>query len=191
MATAQLLAKQPELIRHSVLDAALQFVIEEGPHAVTLDAVALRAQVSQEDLQHHFGSRQALLDTLFDCLFQDFEGQLQEAIEAEENLPGRQARAYVRLTFNGTGDTPTQRALMLLGLSWPPYAARWREACAAALQGDGSERDSANRRLLCRLAADGLWCSQVFECYALDETRQAEVRDLLLSLCSEESPQAA
>ncbi|WP_175541805.1 TetR/AcrR family transcriptional regulator [Polaromonas sp. YR568] len=191
MPTAHLLAKQPELVRHSVLDAALQFVIEEGPQAVTLAAVAVRAQVSPEDLQGHFSSRQALLDTLFDCLFQDFEGQLQEAIEAEEDLPGGQARAYVRLTFNGMGDTPTQRALMLLGLNWPPYAARWREACAAALVGDGSGRDSANRRLLCRLAADGLWCSQVFGCYALDETRQAEMLELLLSLCSEESPLAA
>ena len=74
--------KQPELVRQKLLDVALQIVVAEGPHAVTLDAVAKRAHVTKGGLQHHFPSKQALLDTLFDALFKDFEAQLQQAINS-------------------------------------------------------------------------------------------------------------
>lgn len=178
--------KQPELVRQKLLDVALQIVVAEGPHAVTLDAVAKRAHVTKGGLQHHFPSKQALLDTLFDELFEAFERQLQQALEAEEDTPGRQARAYVRTAFASEGDVATQRAVIALGLNWPPYAARWKEVCAAALQADGADPGSANRRLMCRLAADGLWSAQIFDSYALDATRRAELLSLLLNLCNEE-----
>lgn len=165
----------------------MQLLVEEGPQAVTLDAVSQRAKVSKGGLQHHFPSKQDLLDTLFDCLFQDFEGQLHDAVEAEPDTPGRHARAYIRLVFDMPNDAPSQRALLLLGLNSPVYAARWRATCEAALLADGSDRTSANRRLLCRLAVDGLWCAQIFDSYRLDEARQTDLRNLLLDFCHQDA----
>ncbi|RYX98095.1 MAG: TetR/AcrR family transcriptional regulator [Comamonadaceae bacterium] len=183
MSLAHRRQKRPDLIRHNLLDAALQIVVEEGPQAVTLDAVARRADVTKGGLQHHFPNKQALLDTLFDCLFHDFEGDLQKAIEAEPDTPGRHARAYIRLAFASHADTPSQRALLLLGLSWPPYAQRWRESCAKALLADGADPETADRLLLCRIAADGLWTSQITGSYALDEQRRDNLLQMLLRLC--------
>jgi AcrR family transcriptional regulator len=186
MSLANRRPKQPELVRQQLLDVTLQIVATEGAHAVTLDAVARRAQVTKGGLQHHFPSKQALLDTLFDTLFHDFEAQLQEAVAAEEDTPGRHARAYIKTVFDSAGDVARHRAVLSLGLSWAPYSARWRDACAAALQADGGDRGNANRLLLCRLAADGLWSAQMFDIYALDTTRRTELLALLLQLCDEE-----
>ena len=179
-------SKQPDLVRHNLLQAAMQLVVDEGVHAVTLDAVSQLADVTKGGLQHHFKNKQALLDTLFDCLFHDFEGQLQDAVDAEPDVPGRHARAYMRVVFDSAHDAPAQRALLLLGLSWPPYAARWRDVCASALAADGPHRDSADRRFLCRLAADGLWLSQISGSHELDEERRSSLLNLLLNWCGEE-----
>lgn len=180
--------KQPDVVRQKLLDVALQIVVTDGPHAVTLDAVAQRANVTKGGLQHHFRSKRALLDTLFDSLFQDFENQLQEAVAFEADTPGRHARAYIRTAFDSVSDLAAQRAVIALGLSWAPYAARWKEICARALEADGDDRGSANRRLVCRLAADGLWSAQIFDSYGLDTARRAELMALLLQLCDEGRP---
>ena len=56
--------KQPELIRSQLLLVVRDILVQEGPHAVTLDAVSRRANVTKGGLQHHFRSKQALLQAL-------------------------------------------------------------------------------------------------------------------------------
>ena len=48
--------------RDRVLDAYETLLIEAGPGAATLDAVAAAAQVSKGGLLYHFPHRQALVD---------------------------------------------------------------------------------------------------------------------------------
>ncbi|MGF6775140.1 TetR/AcrR family transcriptional regulator [Paraburkholderia sp. GAS334] len=178
--------KQPELVRKELLDVTLQILVDEGPHAVTLDAVSKRAGVTKGGLQHHFRSKQALLDALCDQLFEEFHQRYELALLAEPDGPGRHARAYVRLSFDSGNDheqVRTQRAIALLALTWPPCRERWSAVVTAAIAADGVDEDLANRLLLCRLAADGFWYSQMLDSYPIGNKRKAALLDALLDLC--------
>ena len=50
--------KQPQLIRGQLLAVVRSLLVEQGPHAVTLDAVAKQANVTKGGLQHHFRTKQ-------------------------------------------------------------------------------------------------------------------------------------
>lgn len=58
----------PEESRAAALEAARQILIESGPQAVTLKAVAARVDRTHANLLHHFGSaaglQQALIETM-------------------------------------------------------------------------------------------------------------------------------
>ncbi|BEP91663.1 TetR/AcrR family transcriptional regulator [Acidovorax sp. A79] len=178
--------KQPELIRSQLLAVVRELLVWEGPHAVTLDAVAQRAHVTKGGLQHHYRSKQALLDALSDQLFEEFEQCFAKALDQEEDTPGRHARAYIRTCFDSGSDSrqvETQRAIGLLALTSAPCRQRWHAAMAAALKADGDDPHTANVLLACRLAGDGFWFAQMLDVYALDQPRKAAILDILLSLC--------
>ncbi|WP_202907123.1 TetR/AcrR family transcriptional regulator [Acidovorax sp. SD340] len=125
--------KQPELIRSQLLGVVRELLVREGLHAVTLDAVAQRAGVTKGGLQHHYRSKQALLDALSDQLFEEFEQSFEKALKQEDDTPGRHARAYIRTCFDSGSDShqgETQRAIGLLALTSAPCRERgmrpWR-----------------------------------------------------------------
>jgi hypothetical protein len=76
----------------------------------------------------------------------------------------------------------------LLALVYPVYRARWAEAMVTAMGADGPPGDAADRRLRCRLAADGWWCAQLFESYPPDPARRDALMSTLLRLCGETAP---
>jgi AcrR family transcriptional regulator len=182
--------KQPELVRGQLLAVVRELLVAEGPHGVTLDAVSKRAGVTKGGLQHHFRSKQALLDALCDQLFDEFTARYAEALSAEQaGVPGRHARAYIRTSFdsdNASNRVETQRAIALLALNSPACRERWNAAMQDALAADELEAPgAADRLLICRLAADGFWFAQMLDVYALDATRKAVLLDMLLGLCNE------
>src|SRR3954466_3467379 len=56
--------RSPEESRRVILDAAAALLIEGGPHAVQVRAVAQRVGMTDAGVAHHFGSRDALLVAL-------------------------------------------------------------------------------------------------------------------------------
>jgi AcrR family transcriptional regulator len=188
MALAHRRHKQPELVRKELLVVTLQILVDEGLDAVTLDAVSKRAGVTKGGLQHHFRNKQALLDALCDQLFAGFHERYELALLAEPDGPSRHARAYVRLAFDTGNDheqVRTQRAIGLLALNWPPCRDRWSAVVTAAITAAGVSDETANRLLLCRLAADGFWYSQMLDSYPIGNERKAALLAALLDLCGE------
>src|SRR3954465_13327500 len=53
--------RPPEESRRVILEAAATLLIEGGPHAVQVRAVAERVGMTDAGVAHHFGSRDALL----------------------------------------------------------------------------------------------------------------------------------
>ena len=152
--------KQPELLRARILEAAQGVLLDEGLAAVTHDRVLARSGISKGGLQHHFRTKQLLLDALFDQLFSGFVEQFEAALRDEPDGPARCMRAYVKASrANALDVAHTGRATVLLALGDASYQARWlrflHEACAA-------DTLDAGTLLACRLAADGLWYSLVF-----------------------------
>lgn len=186
MSIAHQRQKQPELVRSQLLGVVRELLVAEGPHAVTLDAVSRRAGVTKGGLQHHFRSKQSLLEALSDQLFAEFESRYALALAAEPEGAIRHARAYVRTCFDrdmACNQGETQRAIALLALNLPSCRSRWHARMQQALAADGADPVAADRLLICRLAADGFWFSQMLDVYALDESRQANLQATLLGLC--------
>jgi len=178
--------KQPQLIRGQLLAVVRSLLVEQGPHAVTLDAVAKQANVTKGGLQHHFPSKQALLEALSDQLFEEFECSFAKALSQEAPAPARHARAYIRTCFDhspGGHTVETQRAIGLLALTLPQCRERWHAAMETALAADGNDPETANRLLLCRLAGDGFWFAQMLDVYHLDADRKQVILKMLLALC--------
>ena len=51
------------------------------------------------------------------------------------------------------------------------------------LAADAETPGAADRLLVCRMAADGFWFSQMLDVYALDDAHRARILALLLQLC--------
>ncbi|EIE98225.1 TetR/AcrR family transcriptional regulator [Saccharomonospora glauca] len=95
--------------RELVLDAYESLLIEQGPTAVTLDAVAARAKVSKGGLLYHFGSKEALLDGLLDRVLRLTAAD----IECARTAPEGAVRYYLLSSVSDASmDNPAHRATM-------------------------------------------------------------------------------
>lgn len=153
--TAQNRPKQPDQLRARILEATQAVLLDDGPAAVTLERVLARTDISKGGLQHHFRSKQLLLDALFEHLFNAFVAQYEACLADEPPGPARHIRAYVRASCAQSPETRRDgRAAVMLALGEARYQARWAELMERVGAADTLDRGTA---LACRLAADGLW----------------------------------
>lgn len=102
MNTAMSLAKRrlsPEASRSAALEAARELLIEAGPQAVTLKAVAARMGRTHANLLHHFGSAAGLQKALAQTMADRITGEIGKAVlkaRAGEGSP----RDVVDMTFD-------------------------------------------------------------------------------------------
>jgi len=92
----------PEAARDAALEAARALLVESGPGAVTLKAVAARIGRTHANLLHHFGSaeglQKALIARMADGIVETF-GAAVLRVRAGEQDP----RAVVEMTFDAFG----------------------------------------------------------------------------------------
>lgn len=170
--------KQPDVLRPQLLQSAAQLALEAGLRAVTLDAVASRAGVSKGGLQHHFPSKQALLDALFDEAVDTFSQDVAAASEADPEPAGRAARAYIQATLHDAAQAATAsylHLLLALMLTDADTRERWLPRIAEITRPDPLPDAQAARLMICRLAADGLWLSDLLGNQSMPASLRAEV----------------
>jgi AcrR family transcriptional regulator len=175
--------KNPDEVRRRLIAAAESLAVELGVEAITMEAVAHRAEVSKGGLQHHFRSRQALLDALFAELWSRFQCRIESCIESDPEILGRSARAYLHATDELSvegADDEAWRALMIAMLRDANVRKRWSlQVRESTSLDDAADLDEAARLLICRLAADGLWLADLLGHYDVpDELRTEVVRRL-------------
>jgi len=89
----------PEASRSAALEAARDLLIEAGPQAVTLKAVAARMGRTHANLLHHFGSAAGLQKALAETMAERITGEIGAAVlkaRAGEGTP----RTVVDMTFD-------------------------------------------------------------------------------------------
>ena len=92
----------PEESRDAALDAARALLIEHGPQAVTLKAVAARIGRTHANLLHHFGSAAGLQKALIASMADVVVGQIgQAALRARAG--DQDPREVVEMTFDAFG----------------------------------------------------------------------------------------
>lgn len=92
----------PAESRDAALDAARALLVENGPQAVTLKAVAERVGRTHANLLHHFGSAEGLQTALIERMANAITGTIRDAVlRAREQRQG--LREVVDLTFDAFG----------------------------------------------------------------------------------------
>jgi AcrR family transcriptional regulator len=162
--------------RTALLDAAADVIRRDGAAALTLDAVAAQAGVSKGGVLYHFATKRALIDGLISRWLDDFAAQLEH---------GDFAAAYVGACDLSTAgpETAASEVGMLAGMLEEPEVlevarARYAEWMARILADVG---DPVNAWLV-RLAADGLWYSDLLGIAAPQGEDRRRLIERLLAL---------
>lgn len=180
MSEAHKREKQPELVRRSLLDHAARSAVEEGLASLTLQAVADAASVTKGGLLHHFPSKQALIE----AVFEDMLGRLDEEIErlmAEDSVEqGRFTRAYIDAFFQVTRDGPKSpwAALAISSMTDAGLRALWSDWMKDRLLRHAAT-DSHPAFKLARYAADGIWLANLTEADGIPSAELTGLHDQL------------
>jgi AcrR family transcriptional regulator len=157
--------KAPVQVRAQLLQAASDIATDHGVQAVTLDAVAERAGVTKGALQYHFANKQGLLDALFEQTLERFESQIEDRLAADRQDPrGANARAYLHTSIDETSpaaSTNVLRVLVAAMMTDPVIRERYSAPMRKWTRPDPLPLEQAARLMICRLAADGLWISDL------------------------------
>ena len=89
----------PEESRDAALEAARALLVEAGPQAVTLKAVAARIGKTHATLLHHFGSAYGLQQALIARMAGFITGTIREAVLRQRGLPDPNPQEVVDLVF--------------------------------------------------------------------------------------------
>src|SRR5262245_15478616 len=92
----------PEESRSAALDAACRILLERGPQAVTLKAVAAEVGRTHANLLHHFGSAAGLQAELARSMADRVNGKIAKAVERARQGEA-DARDIVDMTFDAFG----------------------------------------------------------------------------------------
>ncbi|GGO96760.1 TetR/AcrR family transcriptional regulator [Stakelama pacifica] len=92
----------PAESRLAALDAARELLIEDGPQAVTLKAVAARIGRTHANLLHHFGSAAGLQTALIETMAESITAKIGEAA-LKARTSHRDPREVIDLTFDAFG----------------------------------------------------------------------------------------
>lgn len=171
------MASQHTRIR--ILEAAGQIVLERGAAGLTLEAVAAAAELSKGGLLYHFGTKEELLMAMVDRLIEVTETRIQ-AHRTTDNEPGSWARGYIRacIVDDVPANDPAGRlgvALLAAGATRPDLTVSLRERQTTwrqRLHDDGIDPENAQ---IARLAADGLWISDIFGLPVLSDDERPRV----------------
>jgi AcrR family transcriptional regulator len=146
--------------RRKLLDAALETLTGQGLAATSVSAVAQRAQVSRGAAQHHFPTRDILIEATLDEFFQERTHALRESVaQLPAGIGGAPVSEVVTLVFGFYSNDPFSAALQvwagaavddsLRDIIVPAenrYSREVTQLAALALDADMSDRGT--RRLL-------------------------------------------
>ena len=173
--------------KRKLLEAASLVVKEKGVSALTLEAVAKQANVSKGGLLYHYPNKEALLKAMVVHLDENFERAIAKQIEQSE---GRITwlEAYVAMSFDPQHSQIAESAGMLAAIAndlslLEPLAERYQ---VLQQQLEASDLDSGLANII-RLAADGLWFTELFKLSPLTEEKRSRVLAALLTLIKEKT----
>jgi AcrR family transcriptional regulator len=159
--------------RATLLDAATSVIRRDGPTALTLDAVAAEAGVSKGGVLYHFATKRALIDGLISRWLDDFAAQLDD---------GDFAAAYVRACDVATADAEAEVGLLAGMLEEPEVLEVARERYAEWMERILATVADPVDAWLVRLAADGLWYSDLLGIAAPQGDDRRRLVERLLAL---------
>lgn len=175
--------RQPELMRKKILEAAIETIAMQGVDGLTLDEVARQAQVSKGGLLHHYKSKDALQSALYNYLLEDLEQAIAEKLDRNPHTLARFSLAYFDVVCDPTAPDYDKRRGVLFALFavQPELAVKWADWLKDRMIEHAETDDNAMARVL-RLAADGLWASNMIDGPDSESANRESVSQFLKNL---------
>ncbi|MBW7476812.1 TetR/AcrR family transcriptional regulator [Paenibacillus oenotherae] len=169
--------------RSHILTAAASIVKNHGVEKLTLEAVAKEAGVSKGGLLHHFPNKEALIKGMVEELTNDFIDEVNHKATTNAADSGKWIQAYIETTFDdlnsGNGISSALSAALFtnpdLLVNLQNQYAVWQQN----MENDGIDPVSST---IARLAADGLWFTEIFGVGKLDDEIRSKVMMQLITM---------
>ncbi|UOR10955.1 TetR/AcrR family transcriptional regulator [Halobacillus amylolyticus] len=170
-----------------ILHAASKIVSDKGIFNLTLEAVAEQAGISKGGLLYHFPSKEALVKGMVEHLASNYQEKISHNAELDPIEKGKWTRSFLNVTFNQSYENKDMNAGLLAAkavnsdLLHPIREAysNWQHE----IENDGLDPIKAT---IIRLAIDGIWLSELFDIYQIEEDKKDEVYRRLKSWAEEE-----
>ncbi len=164
MSKAHRREKQPDAVRRSLLDQAARHAAEDGLGALTLQSVADAAHVTKGGLLHHFPSKQALIEAVFEDLLGTLDEEIDRMMSADPVAHGSFTRAYIDAFFQVTrdGESSPWAAISVSCMTDAKLRALWSGWMRGRLERHAGT-DSDQPLALARYATDGIWLANLTE----------------------------
>jgi AcrR family transcriptional regulator len=134
------------------------------------------AGVSKGAVQHHFGTREQIFIALGELYVTEFNDAL-----AREDVSAIPAMQYASLSLKTSSDEDVKgwRAMLVAAVADRGIAERWSKLMENERSRDKLPSPNA---LLIRLAADGLWLSDLLRIYKISEEEREQLSVLMSDL---------
>ncbi|MEX3010314.1 TetR/AcrR family transcriptional regulator [Hoeflea sp. TYP-13] len=110
------MGRKKTIDRNEVLDAAERVVRDKGASGLSIGAVAQEADISKGGVQSCFGTRDALIEAMFERWDKDFDAQLEEQRSSDTSGHG-EVKAYISAVHLDITERHLRNAAMLLLLA--------------------------------------------------------------------------
>ncbi|UOQ42898.1 TetR/AcrR family transcriptional regulator [Halobacillus salinarum] len=169
-----------------ILTAASKIVSDRGIFNLTLEAVAEQAGISKGGLLYHYPSKEALVKGMVEHLASNYQEKIKNNAEQDPVEKGRWTRSFLDVTFNQSYENKDMNAGLLAAkavnsdLLEPIRQAykNWQHE----IENDGLDPVKAT---IIRLAIDGIWLSELFDIYQIEEDKKDKVYSTLKSWAEE------
>ncbi|MCF8482942.1 MAG: TetR family transcriptional regulator [Rhodospirillum sp.] len=174
------MARPRKIDRDKVLDAAEAVVAEVGAAALSLDAVAKVAGVTKSGVQYCFGTKQQLIDAMFQRWELDFDREV-TGLAGPDPDPITLLRGHIEATMR-TDEIENARSAVLMAalLQAPEHRQRAQEWFRQRMDGLDVSTEVGRRTRLAFLASEGLFILRCFGLMAVSESEwESTYRDIL------------
>ena len=164
--------KEPQLIRQSILQHAIQLAAEKGVNGVSIQAVADLVGVTKGGVFHHFPNKKKLLEAMVISLLQQLDDVIDRLIADDPQPHGCFTRAYIEITLEKTvyGLEHSWSAISMTMLTDRTFNDYWIEWLGERLTKHQSTDADIELKIL-RYAADGIWLTAFTEVEDISETK--------------------
>lgn len=169
--------------RMSILLAASIVVKNKGVEKLTLEAVAKEAGVSKGGLLHHYPNKEALIKGMVEELTDDFFTNVLEKVTNTTKDVGKWSRAFIEAVDDDIKDgKEISTALTAALFTNPDILSKFQNQYTVWQKNIENDGIDPIRSTIVRLAADGLWYSEMFGLGVLDEELRTKVIQELIKM---------
>jgi len=176
--------------RDKVLDAAEKIVSKVGAAHLTIEAVAKASGITKGGVQYCFGTKDKLIDAMFDRWGADFDNQV-EQLAGDRDDPDSFIRAHIEATRQTDNVENARSATMMTALfQKPEYLEKNRKWYREQLEGIDPSTEDGRRLLLAFLASEGAFLLRCFGFMEISDSEWNAIFSDISQLLPQEPPHA-